>query len=287
MPGRVARGCAVVLATVLTCFAGSAVAGGYLCKDEPELSAWKAALGGKARRKLEDRGDVHRGLLASYETMLGKASQGDPQSRHHIGRWWAICQLGEGKLGADQQRKTIEYLRTGEDSDSRQTLTLLALFSAMGWGGPIDSEAAYRQFEAARANAVTARRPSLEEFVAEANIRSAPAEQQRAAYVFTAVLKELVATRPTTTWAQIVPGRERFEDGIPVEIAVQTCPSTTEVISTLPTGADAAATQQFFQSLVAQVPTAGLPCDDDAGEPYQQVLEATLFPPDPDPFAGR
>ena len=44
MRGRGVRGCVVVLATMLSCFAGDATAGGYLCKDEPELGAWKAGL---------------------------------------------------------------------------------------------------------------------------------------------------------------------------------------------------------------------------------------------------
>lgn len=276
---------AAAMVPALLLLSGGAAAGGFLCKDEPELTTWKAELGTKARRKLE-RDDLQRGLLASYETQLRKAREGDAQSRHQIGRWWAICQVGEGILAPEQQQRTVEYLQTGTDSDSRQTLTLLGLFSAMGWGTPQSYETAYQRFEAAQRDSKLARRISPEDFVEETGLYSAPKEQQRAAYAFHVLMSELMMLRPSHAWPQLVRGRGKFEEGIPVGITVGTCPMNARLAFELSAAVDPVAATQYFQQLVDQIPQAGLPCTDNAGGPFERVYETTLFPPEPDPFGG-
>lgn len=271
------RLCALLLLSAF--LPAPAAAQGPFCKDSDEYPAWKNSLDRTTRKKYDS-------LLSIHESRLESARQGNPEARYRVAHAWAICQMSHGSLGDGQLRKAVDYLGSGPEDRQRHRSTLLAHFTALGWGVRQDYQEAYRLLDASRRGAGIVRWDTLDEFVAKAGIGKADPAQQRAAYVFNDTLQELVMLRPVTDWRRIVTKRGNFEDGIPVRYAVGACPLSIKLESP-PSTIDPAAAARWLQSIVNLLPPSGLPCTNDAGEPFSLVQETTLVEPDPNPFAGR
>ncbi|WP_139215485.1 hypothetical protein [Lysobacter sp. cf310] len=242
---------------------------GMFCLDRTELAAERKNASGPAQKYLFSETGSMGSMIAGYERTLAAAERGDKDAQRKIGGFWAACVLAGDGMGAQKLTTAAAYLDAAAKRGDNQAMRYMALFYALGSGVPADYAEAYRQLAASGypqdAVAQTAAQLQL--------TQASPAEQQ-AIVVFGEALRSLLQARLPSIADEIVRDEAKGRP-LSVRTIVTTCPNQAR-IQQASDGIDRDALQAQLQALMQLLPSAGLPCKSDDGQPAGMAIPFTI-----------
>jgi TPR repeat protein len=245
---------------------------GLFCLDRAELADLRKNASSVAQKVLYGDKGTFAPMIAMYEDALQRAERGDDAAQRQIGGFWAACVLQGDGMSEHKQATAARYLRTAADAGDQQALHYLAQFYALGTGVPADYAESYRLVVAAGYPA-----DAVDKTAATLKIVNAPPAERQASLVYGELLRALLKQRLQAL------AREVVDDDAVGQIqnaraAFYTCPNRSEVLHADP-GLDRELLQRQLQSLTQRLPSPGLPCKNDLGEPFAIVLPFTIQRP--------
>lgn len=244
---------------------------GVFCMDRAELDAWRDGLNPSVRRFMLGKTSTMGPLIGNYERTLDLAEQGNPDAQRQLGGWWAACLLQGGPVDTDRPEKVVAYLRAAAENNDKAARQYLALFNALGWGVPQSYPEAYRLIQASGHATDPGRAAET------AKLKNAPPAELEAVVVYGETVRSLLAIRlPRLSTSMI--RDDAIGQTIALQVSIRTCPLEVTV-SGATEGLDQVAAENALRSIVTLVPVNGLPCKNDAGEPFGMGLPLKISRP--------
>ena len=245
---------------------------GLFCLDRAELSDLRKNASSIAQKVLYGDKGTFAPMIAMYQDTLERAERGDDAAQRQIGGFWAACVLQGDGMSEQKQATAVRYLRPAADAGDKQALRYLAQFYALGTGVPADYAESYRLVVAAGYPA-----DAVDKTAATLKITNTPPAERQASLVYGELLRALLKQRLQELAREVVSDAAVGQTQN-ARAAFYTCPNRSEVLHADP-GLQREELQRQLQALTQRLPSPGLPCKNDLGEPFAIVLPFTIQRP--------
>ncbi|UHQ21504.1 hypothetical protein LVB77_12500 [Lysobacter sp. 5GHs7-4] len=251
-----------LVAMSMAAFAPMAVASepGVFCLDRAELTAKRKNASPLAQQYIYSETSTMGPMIAGYERTLVAAERGDKDAQRRIGGFWAACVIDGDGMSAQKQATAATYLSAAAKRGDTQAMRYLALFHVLGSGVPADYTEAYRHLAASGYP-----KDAVAQKAAKLKLTQASPAEQEAMFAFVEVLPMLLQQRLEPLAEEIVHD-EAMGRLLSARIVVNTCPNRAQ-IQQADEGIDQDALLPQLQALMQRLPSAGLPCSADNGQP--------------------
>lgn len=242
---------------------------GVFCLDRAELTAKRKNASKLAQQYLYSETSTVGPMIAGYERTLAAAERGDKDAQRKIGGFWAACVIDGDGMSAQKQATAATYLGAAAQRGDTQAMRYLALFHALGSGVPADYTEAYRQLAASGYP-----KDAVAQTAAKLQLTQASPAEQEAMVAFGEALRALLQQRLQTLADDIVRDDAKGRQ-LSVRTAINTCPNRAQILQA-DEGIDRDALLSQLQALMQRLPSAGLPCTADNGQPAGMAIPFSI-----------